>query len=214
MPNPRLISPRSRTRRKPNKSRAYTSDIPETYLIKNKDARMTHRLGGELEISATIIKELRGRTSAGVMDCKRALEEAGGDLDKAQDILTQKGIASAVKKAARSTEEGVVESYIHSGGRIGVLVEVNCETDFVARTADFQELAHDVAMQIAAMDPRYVDSEDVPDGEDADSQETVLMNQPFIKDPAKSISDLVKENIGKLGENIRVRRFTRFSLGE
>ena len=167
-----------------------------------------------MEISATIIKELRGRTSAGVMDCKRALEEAGGDLDKAQDILTQKGIASAVKKAARSTEEGVVESYIHSGGRIGVLVEVNCETDFVARTTDFQELAHDVAMQIAAMDPRYVDGEDVPDGEDAESQETVLMNQPFIKDPAKSINDLVKENIGKLGENIRVRRFTRFSLGE
>lgn len=211
MPNPRLSSPRSRTRRKPNRYRAYTTNATKTHPI---DARTTHRLGGELEISATIIKELRGRTSAGVMDCKRALEEAGGDLDKAQDILTQKGIASAVKKAARSTEEGVVESYIHSGGRIGVLVEVNCETDFVARTADFQELAHDVAMQIAAMDPRYVDSDDVPDGEDADSQETVLMNQPFIKDPAKSISDLVKENIGKLGENIRVRRFTRFSLGE
>lgn len=167
-----------------------------------------------MEISATTIKELRGRTSAGIMDCKRALEEAGGDLDKAADILAKQGIASAVKKATRSTEEGIVESYIHSGGRIGVLVEVNCETDFVARTPDFKELAHDLAMQIAAMSPEYVDSADVPQGEDAESQETVLMKQPFIKDPTKSIADLVNEGIGRLGENIRVRRFTRFSLGE
>ncbi len=167
-----------------------------------------------MEISATTIKELRGRTSAGIMDCKRALEEAGGDLDKAADILAKQGIASAVKKATRSTEEGIVESYIHSGGRIGVLVEVNCETDFVARTPDFKELAHDLAMQIAAMSPEYVDSADVPQGEDADSQEIVLMKQPFIKDPTKSIADLVNEGIGRLGENIRVRRFTRFSLGE
>lgn len=167
-----------------------------------------------MEISATTIKELRGRTSAGIMDCKRALEEAGGDLDKAADILTKQGIASAVKKATRSTEEGIVESYIHSGGRIGVLVEVNCETDFVARTPDFKDLAHDLAMQIAAMSPEYVDSADVPQGEDAASQEIVLMKQPFIKDPTKSIADLVNEGIGRLGENIRVRRFTRFSLGE
>ena len=153
-----------------------------------------------MEISATTIKELRGRTSAGIMDCKRALEEAGGDLDKAADILAKQGIASAVKKAARSTEEGIVESYIHSGGRIGVLVEVNCETDFVARTPDFKELAHDLAMQIAAMSPEYVDSADVPQGEDADGQETVLMKQPFIKDPTKSIADLVNEGIGRLGE--------------
>ena len=167
-----------------------------------------------MQLTVNAIKDLRERTSAGVMDCKRALEESGGDIDKAEEILAKQGIASASKKASRSTEEGVVESYIHSGGRIGVLVEVNCETDFVARTADFKELAHDIAMQVAAMSPVYVDSGDVPDGEDADSQETVLMQQPFIKDPSKSIRDLVNEGIGKLGENIRVRRFTRFSLGE
>jgi elongation factor Ts len=167
-----------------------------------------------LELSVTTIKELRERTGAGIMDCKRALEETAGDLGKAEDILVKQGIASAAKKATRSTEEGIVESYIHSGRRIGVLLEVNCETDFVARTDDFRELAHDLAMQVAAMAPSYVSSEEVPDGEDSDSAETVLMHQPFIKDPSKSIQDLVNEGIGKLGENIRVRRFTRFSLGE
>ena len=167
-----------------------------------------------MELSVATIKELRERTGAGIMDCKRALEDTSGDMDKAEELLTQQGIASAVKKATRSTEEGIVESYIHSGGRIGVLLEVNCETDFVARTDDFKELAHDIAMQVAAMSPSYVSSDDVPDGEDADSAETVLMCQPFIKDPSKSVQDLVNEGIGKLGENIRVRRFTRFSLGE
>ena len=167
-----------------------------------------------MELSVATIKELRERTGAGIMDCKRALEETSGDMDKAEELLAQQGIASAVKKATRSTEEGIVESYIHSGGRIGVLLEVNCETDFVARTDDFKELAHDIAMQVAAMSPSYVSSDDVPDGEDADSAETVLMCQPFIKDPSKSVQDLVNEGIGKLGENIRVRRFTRFSLGE
>ena len=167
-----------------------------------------------MELTVTTIKELRERTGAGIMDCKRALEETSGDLAKAEELLAQQGIASAVKKATRSTEEGIVESYIHSGGRIGVLLEVNCETDFVARTDDFKELAHDIAMQVAAMAPSYVSSDDVPDGEDADSAETVLMQQPFIKDPSKSVQDLVNEGIGKLGENIRVRRFTRFSLGE
>ena len=167
-----------------------------------------------MELSVATIKELRERTGAGIMDCKRALEETSGDMAKAEELLTQQGIASAVKKATRSTEEGIVESYIHSGGRIGVLLEVNCETDFVARTNDFKELAHDIAMQVAAMSPSYVSSDDVPDGEDADSAETVLMCQPFIKDPSKSVQDLVNEGIGKLGENIRIRRFTRFSLGE
>ncbi len=167
-----------------------------------------------MELTVTTIKELRERTGAGIMDCKRALEETSGDLAEAEELLSQQGIASAVKKATRSTEEGIVESYIHSGGRIGVLLEVNCETDFVARTDDFKELAHDIAMQVAAMAPSYVNSDDVPDGEDAESAETVLMQQPFIKDPSKSVQDLVNEGIGKLGENIRVRRFTRFSLGE
>ncbi len=167
-----------------------------------------------MELSVATIKELREITGAGIMDCKRALEETSGDMAKAEELLTQQGIASAVKKASRSTEEGIVESYIHSGGRIGVLLEVNCETDFVARTNDFRELAHDIAMQVAAMAPSYVSGDEVPDGEDPESAETVLMHQPFIKDPSKSVQELVNEGIGKLGENIRVRRFTRFSLGE
>ena len=167
-----------------------------------------------MEVSVDAIKTLRERTSAGVMDCKRALLEADGDLDKAEEVLARLGIASAAKKASRTTNEGLIESYIHSGGRIGVIVEINCETDFVARTDDFKELAHDVAMQVAAMAPLYVDSEDIPDDAESGDQESVLMLQPFIKDPTKSIKDLVSESVGKLGENIRVRRFTRFSLGE
>ena len=167
-----------------------------------------------MEVSVESIKTLRERTSAGVMDCKRALVESNGDLDKAEEILSQLGIASAAKRSSRITNEGLIESYIHSGGRIGVIVEINCETDFVARTDEFRELAHDVAMQVAAMAPIYVDSEDVPDGAESTDQDSVLMLQPFIKDPTKSIRDLVSENVGKLGENIRVRRFTRFSLGE
>ena len=167
-----------------------------------------------METSVESIKALRERTSAGVMDCKRALQEANGDLDKAEAILVEQGIASAAKKASRDTGEGLIESYIHSGGRIGVLVEVNCETDFAARTDDFKELAHDVAMQVAAMAPEYVTAEEAPEQNGAVPQEAVLMQQPFIKDPTKTIQDLVNEAIGKLGENIRVRRFTRFSLGE
>jgi len=167
-----------------------------------------------LTTSLETIKALRERTSAGVMDCKRALEEANGDLDKATEILSRMGIASAAKKSSRATGEGSIESYIHSGGRIGVLLEINCETDFVARTDDFKELAHDVAMQVAAMAPAFIDSDDIPEGETDVPQEAVLMQQPFIKDPSKTIQDLVNESIGKLGENIKVRRFTRFALGE
>ena len=167
-----------------------------------------------MEVSVDTIKTLRERTSAGVMDCKRALVESDGDLDKAEEMLAQLGIDKAAKKATRSTNEGLIESYIHSGGRIGVIVEINCETDFVARTDEFKELAHDVAMQVAAMAPLYVDSEDIPDSAETGDQESVLMLQPFIKDPTKSIKDRVSESVGKLGENIRVRRFTRFSLGE
>ncbi len=147
------------------------------------------------------------------MDCKKALEEADGDLDKAEAILARQGAAKAAGKASRATGEGIIESYIHSGGRIGVLLEINCETDFVGRTNDFKQLAHDVAMQVAAMDPDYIDSENVPEGKVV-AQEALLLQQPFIKDPSKTISDLVTESIGKLGENIKIRRFTRFSLGE
>ena len=148
------------------------------------------------------------------MDCKRALQESNGDLAKAEEILREQGISSAAKKASRATNQGVVESYIHSGGRIGAIVEVNCETDFVARTPDFKELAHDLAMQVAAMSPLYVDDSEIPDGDEVDPQQACIMQQPFIKDPSQTVQDLVNEAISKLGENVRVRRFTRFSLGE
>ncbi len=161
-----------------------------------------------------LIKQLRSRTSAGVMDCKRALDESNGDLDEAEKILKEQGIASAAKKSNRDTDQGVIETYIHSGGRIAAMVEVNCETDFVARTDEFSSLAHDIAMQVAAMDPVAVSSEDPVDGEQSIPEDSCLLQQPFIKDPSKSIQDLINETVGKLGENIRVRRFQRFSLGE
>lgn len=165
-------------------------------------------------VSVDAIKALREETGAGVMDCKRALEAASGDVARAQGILRQEGIASAAKKASRATNDGVVESYIHSGGRIGVLVEVNCETDFVARTPEFRELAHNLAMQVAAMDPQHIDQADIPEGVEVNPQEDCLLQQAFIRDPSKTIDDILKETVGKLGENIRVRRFTRFALGE
>ena len=164
--------------------------------------------------SVEAIKALRDETGAGIMDCKRALEQANGDVDEARNILRKQGIASAARKASRITEEGLVEAYIHSGSRVGAIVELNCETDFVARTPDFHNLAHDIAMQVAAMSPRYVDSSDIPDGEDGDPQEICLMQQPFIKDTVLSVQDLVNEAVAKLGENVRVTRFARFSVGE
>ena len=166
-----------------------------------------------MTITTEQIKELRARTSAGVMDCKKALEQCEGDLDAAESFLKEKGVASAAKKAGRDTNQGLVETYIHSGGRIGAMVEVNCETDFVARTKDFENLAHDIAMQIAAMNPSYVGGTDNPNEDDL-PEESYLLSQPFIKDPSKSIQDVINETVGKLGENIRVRRFQRFSLGE
>ena len=137
-----------------------------------------------------------------------------GDLDRAEEILRKEGIASAAGKTARATNQGLIESYIHSGSRIGALVEVNCETDFVARTPDFKELAHDLAMQVAAMSPRYIDRSEIPEGDEDNPEEACLMHQPFIRDPSKSVQDLVAETVGRLGENVRVRRFSRFSLGE
>ena len=157
-----------------------------------------------------LIKELRERTSAGVMDCKKALDESNGDVDKAEQILKEQGIASAAKKAGRDTDQGLIETYIHSGGRIGAMVEVNCETDFVARTKEFSNLAHDIAMQIAAMNPSTLEENNT----DIESDNSSLLQQPFIKDPSKNIQELINETVGKLGENIRVRRFKRFSLGE
>ncbi len=144
------------------------------------------------------------------MDCKKALDESNGDVDKAEQILKEQGIASAAKKAGRDTDQGLIETYIHSGGRIGAMVEVNCETDFVARTKEFSDLAHDIAMQIAAMNPSTLEENNT----DAESDNSSLLKQPFIKDPSKNIQELINETVGKLGENIRVRRFKRFSLGE
>ena len=170
--------------------------------------------GEQLTTNTELIKQLRSKTSAGVMDCKRALDECGGDLNEAERILREQGIASAVKKSDRDTDQGVIETYVHSGGRIAAMVEVNCETDFVARTNEFSSLAHDIAMQVAAMAPVAVSREDTADGEQPVPEDSCLLQQPFIKDPSKSIQDLINETVGKLGENIRVRRFQRFSLGE
>jgi elongation factor Ts len=167
-----------------------------------------------LDITADQIKALREITGAGIMDCKRALEQANGDLDEAQTFLREKGLSSAEKKASKVTEEGLVESYIHSGGRLGALVEVNCETDFVARTPEFKTLAHSLAMQVAAMAPTYVDASDIPEDVEANPQEVSLLQQPFIKDQTVTVQDVLKETISKVGENVKVRRFARFSLGE
>jgi elongation factor Ts len=197
-----------------------------------------------MEITASMVKELRERTGAGMMDCKKALVETGGDFDKAVIFLREKGLAAASKRAGRETAEGVVDSYIHMGGRIGVLIEVNCETDFVAKTDQFRTLVRDLAMQVAASRPLYVSRDEVPgdvieeerqiyrtqalnEGKpekiadkivegrlDKFYQEICLLDQPFIREPEKLVEDLIRETIGLLGENITVRRFARFERGE
>ncbi|HSB13028.1 MAG TPA: translation elongation factor Ts [Bryobacteraceae bacterium] len=196
------------------------------------------------EITAQLVKELRERTGAGMMECKNALLEAKGNLSEAETVLRKRGIASAAKKATRATMQGLVGSYIHAGAQLGVLVEVNCESDFVARTNEFGELVHDLAMQIAAADPKYIRREEVPaevldkereiqkarvlaEGKPpqvADKivegrlskffEETCLYDQPFIKDNSSSIDQLIKTKIAKTGENITVSRFVRFKIGD
>jgi len=196
------------------------------------------------DISAASVKELRERTGAGMMDCKKALVETNGDVTKAADYLREKGLAAAAKKAGRITAEGLVESYIHGGGKIGVLVEVNCETDFVAKTDEFKTLVRDIAMQIAAAKPEYVTREEVPEAVIAKEKEILaaqaanegkpekiiqkmvegriekfykelcLLEQPFVKDPDKTVKQLITEKISQIGENISMRRFVRFELGE
>jgi elongation factor Ts len=148
------------------------------------------------------------------MDCKKALEEANGDVEQAKKLLRERGLALAEKRSGRTASQGLVESYIHAGGRIGSMVEVNCETDFVARTDAFRELAHDVAMQVAATGPSFVSAEEVPAGTEGDPRELALLEQPFIKDPGRSIKDLVNDVIAKTGENVKVARFVRFELGQ
>ena len=167
-----------------------------------------------MSVTAAQVKELRDKTGAGIMDSKRALEESDGDIAKAESILNAKGLASAAKKADRSTSEGLVVSYIHTGGRVGSMVELNCETDFVARTDDFGALGRNIAMQVAAMNPIYLDRTSIPDDVEDVKDEELLIEQEYIRDSSMKIADLVKESIGKLGENIRIRRFSRFELGD
>lgn len=197
-----------------------------------------------MAVTAAMVKEVRERTGAGMLDCKKALDETNGDIEKALDLLREKGLSAAANKAGRIATEGAVGSYIHAGGRIGVLVEVNCETDFVANTDEFKAFVKDIAMQISASNPRYVRREEVPQ-EDLDKEREILraqalnegkpekivekmvdgriakyyeefclMEQSFIKDPDKTIAALLNEKIGKIGENISIRRFQRFELGE
>ncbi len=173
-------------------------------------------MSGSAGITAAQVRELRARTGAGVLDCRRALAEADGDLERAVELLRARGLSVAERKAGRATREGLVEAYIHGGGRLGALVEVNCETDFVARTEDFRRLARELAMQVAATDPRYLSREEVPEGERDDPRvkEWVLLEQPYIRDAGRSVQDLIRETVAKVGENIQVRRFARFKVGE
>jgi elongation factor Ts len=165
-------------------------------------------------VSTETIKELRQNSGAGVMDCKRALEEADGDLERASEILRQRGLALAETRAHRATTQGLVECYIHAGGRIGAMVELNCETDFVARTDGFKALAHDLAMQVAATGPLSISPDDLPPGTEGDPNEMCLLLQPYIRDPARTIQELITEAIAQTKENIQIRRFARFELGQ
>jgi len=166
-----------------------------------------------MEMSTEVIKEVRGRTNAGILECKNALLKTDGDIEKAIVNLRSRGLAIAEKKAARITSKGIIETYIHHTGQIGVLVEINCETDFVAQTDEFKELAHDMAMQVAAAHPQFVAEAEIPADTDLDPKEVCLLLQPFIKDPDKSVEEIISETIGKVGENIKIRRFVRFELG-
>jgi elongation factor Ts len=164
-------------------------------------------------VSTEDVKRLREETGAGMLDCKKALDETGGDFDKAKESLRKKGFESAAKRAERATAEGLIHSYIHHNSRLGVLVELNCESDFVARTDDFRKLAQQIALHIAGRDPTYVSTDDMTDGAEGDPKEVTLMLQPFVQDESRTVEDLIKETISKTGENIRVKRFARFELG-
>lgn len=167
-----------------------------------------------MKISLELIKELREQSGAGIMQCRNALEKHEGNREKALEYLKEQGLLEAKEKAERTAAEGLVEAYIHTGGRVGAMVELNCETDFVARTDEFKELAHNLAMQVAAMDPRFVAEEDLPRESELEPSAACLLLQPYIKDQEKSIGDIITETIAKVGENIKVGRFARFELGE
>ena len=160
-----------------------------------------------------MVKELRGQSGAGIMECRNALLEVEGNMTQALQILREKDLLKAEKKAERATTQGLVEAYIHTGGRIGAMVEVNCETDFVARTDEFRELAHNLSMQITALSPQFITEEEVPEEAEVEPQTDCLLLQPYIKDPGKTVRDVIVETIARVGENIRVSRFARFELG-
>ena len=167
-----------------------------------------------MKISADRVKELREQSGAGIMGCKNALLKAEGDMEKAIQILKQRSLFKAAKKKERSVSEGLIEAYIHSGGRIGAMVEVNCETDFAARTDELKELAHHLTMQVAAMSPQFISQEEIPEGADVEAQTACLLLQPYIKNQSMTVQDVINETIAKVGENIKVSRFARFALGE
>jgi len=167
-----------------------------------------------LKIPAGTVKELRDQSGAPIMECKNTLIETQGDMGRALQILKERGLLKAKEKAERATTEGVVEAYVHAGGRIGAMVEVNCETDFVARTDEFKELAHDLAMQVTAMAPQFISREEVSEGTDIEPQTACLLLQSYIKNPDKTVQEIIAETIAKVGENIKVSRFARFELGD
>lgn len=166
-----------------------------------------------MEISSAAVKELRGRTGSGMLHCKNALLETGGDIEKAIEMLRRRGLATARKRGARAAGEGVIEAYVHHNGKLGALVELNCETDFVARTDEFKRLAYDLAMQVAATSPQYISDGEIPVDAALDPQEVCLLLQPSIKEPSQSVGEVITATIAKTGENIRVARFARFELG-
>ena len=166
-----------------------------------------------MQISIEMIKELREQCGAGIMECRNALLEVEGDIDKALQMLKERGLLKAEKKVDRITAQGLIEAYVHTGGRIGALIELNCETDFVARTDEFKELAHNLAMQVAALSPQFITEEEVPEDADIEPQAACLLLQPYIRDPGMTVRDVIVETIAKVGENIKVSRFARFELG-
>ncbi len=166
-----------------------------------------------MEVETNSIKELRGQSGAGIMDCRKALLETQGDIERALEVLKKQSLIKAQKKAKRVANAGITDAYIHAGGRIGAMVELNCETDFVARTDEFKELAHNLAMQVAAMSPEFISREEISEEADIDPKVACLLLQPYIKDPEKRIQDIVTEIIAKVGENIKISRFARFEIG-
>ena len=170
-----------------------------------------------MKITTDRVKELREQSRAGIMDCRNALLEAEGDMEKALQILKERSLLKVEKKKERSATQGIIETYIHAGGRIGAMVEVNCETDFVARTDEFKELVHNLAMQVAAQDPQFTSREEIPEGaggDDIEPETACLLLQAYIREPDKTIQDIIDEAIAKVGENIKISRFTRYALGE